>query len=413
VTHLYHDLVCDHLHAADGLVVRSPAAGDRPHAHLIIDIDNTGLSGSEATPKSNQICGVEAVVHGDLAIAQGYRDSGNNWRVEVPAVLLPPVFKLRVQSVGTAGERHDLVTIFGRNGRHVPRTTGPAPLLMHQLGRAGSTMMMRLLASHPEIQAFEAYPLEARPGLAWMHTLGVLLGEVAPGHAAFFDEDRSVTANPYLTDSFLGPELVAELHRGGLDRLRSALIEIIEQTYVHGAPNARLFVEKFRIESRHAVITQHVALAAWPNTRQIILVRDPRDLLCSRLSFNQKRSQASFDLDLTDDALSGAPTIVNHLRLAARQAAAFPDALVVRYEDLVLHPVATATKLFCGLGVQYGYDAVSTAVLRAAGDRPEGHTTTASPAASVGRWRNELPTAAADHLGHELANELERFGYST
>ena len=164
---------------------------------------------------------------------------------------------------------------------------------------------------------------------------------------------------------------------------------------------------------RRAAVTQQATLATWPDTRQLVLVRDPRDLLCSRLSFNRQRAEASFDLDLHDDAVTGAPTIVHHLRLAARQVAAFPDAILVRYEDLVGHPVATATQIFRQLGLDHGYATVRAAVDHAVDSRPDGHVTTASPEASIGRWRSELPAAAAQHLVDELSSELAVFGYDS
>ena len=111
------------------------------------------------------------------------------------------------------------------------------------------------------------------------------------------------------------------------------------------------------------------------------------------------------------DAVTGAPTIVHHLRLAAQQVEAFPDALLVRYEDLVGRPVATATRIFENLGLDHGFRTVRAAVGHAVDARSDEHVTTASAAASIGRWRGELPAAAAAHLVAELTDELARFGY--
>ena len=221
----------------------------------------------------------------------------------------------------------------------------------------------------------------------------------------------SPTANPYVSEHFLGTDIYEAQQRDGFERLRGVIADTVEDIYLQRQPGALFFAEKFRIESRHAARTQQTVLATWPGSRQIILVRDPRDLLCSRLSFNRQRSEASFDLDLTDDAVTGAPTIVNHLRLAAQQCAAFPDALLVRYEDLVAHPVATATRLFRGLGLDHGYATVHRAVANAVTARSDQHVTTSSASASIGRWRSELPAEAAGHLVDELADELELFGY--
>ena len=402
------DVVVERTEACvSGVAIVHPQAGSSPRGHLLVDLDV-----SDASEAMTTCAGIGAALHGDLQIAAGTRGDDGHWRLEVPAVMLEADFELTVRA-HTDGGVVDLAVVRGRNGRFAARPDGVQALLMHQLGRAGSTMMMRLLAGHHEIAVFDDYPLETRPGLAWMHDLAVLLGPqtVRPGDEPFFDEVDVVTANPYVSEYFLGTDIHNAQQRSGFDRLRGVIADTVEDTYLQRQPGASFFAEKFRIESRHAARTQQTVLATWPGSRQIILVRDPRDLLCSRLSFNRQRSEASFDLDLTDDAVTGAPTIVDHLRLAAQQYAAFPDALLVRYEDLVVHPVATATRLFRGLGLDHGYVTVQRAVANAVTARSDQHVTTSSASASIGRWRSELPAEAARHLVDELADELALFGY--
>jgi len=392
---------------ATGVTVLHPQVGASPLGHLVVDVDVSDASEDIATCSA-----VSAGVRGDLDIAEATALEPGRWHLEVPAVMLESDFQLVIRA-HTDSDVHDLAEVSGRNARFVARPHGIQPLLMHQLGRAGSTMMMRLLAGHPEVAVFDDYPLETRPGLAWMHTLAVLLGvqAVRPGDEPFFDEIDVATANPYVSEYFLGADIFGAQQRGGFDRLRGVIADTVEDTYLQQRSGASFFAEKFRIESRHAARTQQTTLATWSGTRQIILVRDPRDLLCSRLSFNRQRAEASFDLDLTDDAVSGAPTIVDHLRLAARQCAAFPDALLVRYEDLVERPVATATRLFRELGLDHGFVTIQRAVANAVTARSDQHATTASASASIGRWRAELPPEAARHLVGELSDELALFGY--
>lgn len=391
-----------------GVAVLEPSAGTVPVGHLVVDVD------LGSAPDAVAACTrVSAGLHGSLDLVDAEAVGPARWRLEIPAVLLGADFRLSVRGSAERGDAHELAVVSGRNGRFGERRTGIQALLMHQLGRAGSTMMMRLLAGHPELAVFDDYPLETRPGLAWMHELAVLLGTqtVRPGDEPFFDEVDVATANPYLSEYFVGSEILAARHRGGFAQLRDAIVGMVEDTYLERRPGAAFFAEKFRIESRHAVRTQQATLATWPASRQIVLVRDPRDLLCSRLSFNRQRSEASFDLDLTDDAVTGAPTIVHHLQLAAAQVDAFADAIVVRYEDLVERPVATATRLFGDLGLDRGFTTVRRAVDHAIAHRSAEHVTSSSPAASIGRWRAELPAEAAAHLAAELSDELARFGY--
>lgn len=402
------DVIVDRVEVqATGVDVDQPLTGVSPPAHLVVEV-----SFHDAADQAVSGTRVTGALHGDLAIAEGVAVGPGRWRLEVPAVMLEADFELAVRVDGDR-RRSPIAVVRGRNARFTPRSGGFGGLLMHQLGRAGSTMMMQLLAGHPAVAVFDHYPLETRPGLAWMHSLAVLAGTqtIAPGDEPFFDEVDTTTANPYVSDYFLGADAVATEHRGGFDRLRSVVAELVEDTYRQRTPDAVFFAEKFRIESAFAARTQQTTLATWPESRQIILVRDPRDLLCSRLSFNQQRAEASFDLDLDDDAVTGAPTIVHHLRLAARQLEAFPDAVLVRYEDLVERPVATATRVFASLGLDHGFATVRDAVSSAVAARSDRHVTSVSAAASIGRWRDELPADAASHLVRELADELDAFGY--
>ena len=402
------DLVVERIEArASGATIVHPQGGSSPLGHLLVDVDVSDTSEAIAT-----CARVSAALHGALDLAEATRGDDGRWHLQIPAVMLEADFRLTVRA-HTADEVVDVAVVRGRNNRFAARPHGVQALLMHQLGRAGSTMMMRLLAGHPDVAVFDDYPLETRPGLAWMHNLAVLLGPptVRPGDEPFFDEVDVAAANPYVSEHFLGTGIHEAQQSDGYERLRGVIADTVEDIYLQRQPGASFFAEKFRIESRHAARTQQTVLATWPGSRQIILVRDPRDLLCSRLSFNRQRSEASFDLDLTDDAVTGAPTIVNHLRLAAQQCAAFPDALLVRYEDLVAHPVATSTRLFRALGLDHGYATVHRAVANAVTARSDQHVTTSSAGASIGRWRSELPAEAAGHLVDELADELELFGY--
>ncbi len=402
------DVTVDRVEARTaGVTVLHPQSGSSPLGHLVVDVDLTG-----ATEPIAACTRVTACLHGDLDIAEAAALGSGRWHLEIPAVMLGSDFGLTVRAHAGA-DGHDVAVVAGRNERFGARSDGIQALLMHQLGRAGSTMMMRLLAGHPAIAAFDDYPLETRPGLAWMHSLAALLGTqtLPPGDEPFFDEVDTATANPYVSEHFLGADIFGAQHRGGFDRLRGVVADIVDDTYLQLRPGASFFAEKFRIESRHAARTQATTLATWPGSRQVILVRDPRDLLCSRLSFNRQRSEASFDLDLTDDAVTGAPTIVHHLQLAARQLEAFPDALLVRYEDLVERPVATATRIFSELELDHGFATVQRAVANAVTSRSDQHVTTVSAAASIGRWRDELPVEAARHLVGELTDELALFGY--
>src|SRR5258707_14041478 len=76
----------------------------------------------------------------------------------------------------------------------------------------------------------------------------------------------------------------------------------------------------------------------------------------------------------------------------ARHAGA--DATLIRYEELVRDPIRTRRALsdFLGLDLLNGASPDATAI-------PDNHRTSRDPAASIGRWREELTTAQIGACG--------------
>lgn len=155
------------------------------------------------------------------------------------------------------------------------------------------------------------------------------------------------------------------------------------------------------------------ALAArelWPDTAYIVLVRDPRDVLCSFRKF----------------AESGGATIKEHLPQWGQRAADdfcveyrslyghglgfVPGHLLVRYEDLVRDPLTELRRCLEHLGLSN--DTVHTADLQKSALFSQ-HGTSTSAQASIGRWRNDLPAEDVAVIARELGDLLQHFGYDS
>lgn len=121
----------------------------------------------------------------------------------------------------------------------------------------------------------------------------------------------------------------------------------------------------------------------------IDLVRDPRDVLASRGSF-----QAGGTMHWARDAETLAAELMSRLDELDRD----PPDLRLRYEDLACDLDDTAHLLAERLGVDLNPSAV---------DRPAQHVTTSSAKASVGRWRDDVTDADAT----QLAPVAARLGY--
>ena len=89
-------------------------------------------------------------------------------------------------------------------------------------------------------------------------------------------------------------------------------------------------------------------------------------------------------------------------------------ALLVRYEDLMTEPQATLTAVLEYLGLDAGAGAVEAMLSGAGRPLPEmdRHRTTASPEASIGRWRQDLDPALAEQCERVLGDAIAALGYS-
>ena len=152
----------------------------------------------------------------------------------------------------------------------------------------------------------------------------------------------------------------------------------------------------------------------YPDSREVFLVRDFRDMVSSILSFNAKRGAAGFgragsgsDADYVSSLGGWATGLV---RAWERRR---DSAHLVRYEDLVLDQERTVAGILDYLGIDSGTQTVAALRARMDEELPElaDHATSDGPEASVGRWRQDLGPDLVEHCERALAPALATFGY--
>ncbi len=265
-------------------------------------------------------------------------------------------------------------------------------------GRCGSTLLMELLATADEIVFDDRYPAEYRFASYFARMAGAMTEP--------FDQTRHAGVTPF----FFGPEPVwgpIPFATEVIDRdaLRPALLAQMWVAWSGAArarnPGARLYAEKLAVDV--AALTE-AGIPVWV----VDLVRDPRDVLASIRSFTA-RGVDGFGRDGTVDEAAYVERFVATIeRGFTRLLDVEPDVdrVLVRYEELVTELPAVAARLGAWLGVEL--DAARAAASWSAHGR---HSTSPSPAASIGRWRRDLGAAEAAGIAERLGPLAARVGY--
>jgi hypothetical protein len=336
------------------------------------------------------------------------------------ALALEPRFELQLDLLLGDGTRLPLAVVRGNRAPIVsPFTPRLQPLVLTTLGRTGSTAVVRMLAAHPGIVAYRPFEHEPRVATYWMEVFGALtdpagyrrqLSPTGTIDGTWWLGDRTPLPrrihDPVL-DPFLEATAIGELAAFAQQRIERLYREVAA---AQGRPDASHFVEKYRADT-----VPELMLELYPRAREVMLVRDFRDMVASMFAYNDKRGRQGFSRDRAvsdrDYVLENVSPSVAAIADAWRRRSG--SAYLLRYEDLVLRPEETVRSLLGHLGLDAGADAVESLVsrLEERDTDSEGHRTVSDPRASIGRWRRDLPDEVAAACDGAFGAALETFGY--
>lgn len=330
---------------------------------------------------------------------------------------LPSECSLLVRATLETGRLASIVQITVRrrlisSGFCVP----PSPLLVTSLGRTGTTYLMRLLLSHPQLVGTDRYPYETRLAGYWAHALKVLTDPAdhrRSAHPDSFQYDPFwVGRNPYYAPTQAATPWLSSTH---MERVILFTQETIHKFYADlardcGRPDAKYFVEK----CNPGLIPQ-LMRELFPATVEVFLVRDFRDMLASILAFNARRGYPAFGRgEAANDGewIAGLGKSARHLHhdwVARRE-----SSLLIRYEDLVTKPTETLTRLLEHSTMDSTNATVASLMEQANQDTADfrAHRTSENPTASIGRWKLELDQATLKVCDEAFGGVLEGFGYN-
>jgi hypothetical protein len=349
------------------------------------------------------------------AVADGERCG---FRIPVSALDLRREFELSLIARGS--DFH--VPIAKVRGRRQPLPAASPdliqPLMVNTIGRSGSSWLVWLLGCLNEAVAFSPWTRDPRVGTYWTGVLQGLarpqsyLAQLVPGP---LDERTWWLDREDLKSGLAGdPKLEAWLAGEAVESIAAMCqtrIEAFYQWVADAGASPRYFVEKFMPYQ----LAPDLLNEMYPGAREVILVRDFRDIFCSVLAFNRKRGFEAFGRTADEsDAQYVETRLYNSARdLLGRRRALGDAAHVVRYEELIQSPAATLGSLMEFLGIEPDQEEIAATLERAESEAPnmDPHKTSDKISASIGRWERDLSPEMIAVCGEVLDPVLTEFGY--
>jgi len=295
------------------------------------------------------------------------------------------------------------------------------PVLLTTLGRTGSSVVMKALAVHPELICQGRFPYENKSALFWTRAASLLgspanLTRSTRGHAFEFDRFK-LGIYPFSTDLHLREtdEKTSSAYFREMPRMHyEHFLRVADVFYGavaldQGKPDAASFVEKSFTTSLAAV-----ARELYPRSKEVLLVRDPRDVLLSALAFDRKNGLRCTDgmaaVDDPEVRRIWTKRIAQFARASARR---FSRPHVLRYEDLMADRVSSLRRLFEYLEVDSRESTVAGICERLDNDAGEAgrHRTSKSVPDTIQRWKRELTGDLAEFYTNAFSPYLQQFGY--
>src|SRR4051794_36969936 len=295
------------------------------------------------------------------------------------------------------------------------------PLLVDYFTRDGSTLVMRLLSTSPQIAMGADYPFEEKY-FAYLFRWAHLIEKTKwpqrmwnPQRLASLlheGETPMMGAPPWKKRDLFMP---AEGDEGFSDHVfNAAWKEFSRRATADTHKRLKRPDAEVRYYAEKHLSTWRVDLDRLPPVRVIALLRDPRDTYVSIMSFAEKREQTGQKRlmgrrpeESHDDWLQRHLDRQRDRLRWLRKAIDSGEMPVIRYEDLVLRLEDVAERLEGILGVELDpAAAVADRKMRSK------HVSAPTPEESLGRWRREMDPELAKRFNDELGPELEALGFS-
>lgn len=328
----------------------------------------------------------------------------------------PPLTTYQLIAFPAEGEPK---TLYRVTLRIAPLPVAPlaiAPLMLTSLGRSGSTWVMGLLARHPAIIAHDPHRFDSRIASYWAHVFAALSHPRSHRQSLIPQElgnELWWVSGPLPPNAVLPDPAVARfVEHDTVIATADFCLRRIDAFYHHLAATLKRPVPPFFIEKFDPRLARITLRNLCPNAREIVLVRDPRDTLCSVLAFNKKRGYASFGREAVgsdEDYIRWYAGPLSLLRYTLDTPSR--PVTVLRYEELIRKPRETLRTLLTALSLDACDATIDNLLAHPDSAVLDLHGTTASPQASVNRWQTDLPKSLRAAVRTHLDPLLIPLGY--
>lgn len=341
------------------------------------------------------------------------------FRMRAGATSLPESFVLRLEAEFENGHRVPFALIRGRRAPLPAAATELSPVVVTALGRSGATPVMALLAEHPQVIVYGGHPFASRPAAYWSHLMRALaepadlVNSVHPDN--FHRNGAWVGAHPF-NDSpttetgEVGEWFGSEYPRSLAEFARSSSQELYQRlARSQGMTGPRFFAEKHEPDALARLTSE-----LYEGAREILVVRDFRDMACSMLACYRSgrvafgRDQVASDADFM---VLLAPAVA---RLVAYVQERRERMLLVRYEDLIQAPESELQRILDHLALPAGRRDLARMARAAMNETSQvlAHRTAASFSSSIGRFQTDMNDELLQIAEDCFAPGLELFGYA-
>ena len=319
-----------------------------------------------------------------------------------------------------AARRHHLRQLVAEGDRLHPVRTPAAPeqwltpILVDYASRGGSTLLMRLLHTAPQIAVEPTYPFESKY-FAYLLRWARLLDRTdwpaedwTPMSLGSLVQDQALIGPPPWL-----PRPAFEAAAG--DKSMSdacfshAWREFSRRASLMAADGDTASAEAVAYYAEKHLNTRMIDLDQLPELRMLVVLRDPRDVWLSIRDLNARRGGPKIGIREGEPEKTWRTRFLNNQRQRLQWIAELPrggESPVVRYEELVRDLPGEARRIGRMLSVD-----LDPAPVLADAELRERHATSASAGASVGRWRRELDKREVTVFNRALGDELEALGF--